>query len=623
MSIKDELVKAENHIFDLRNRIESLEMEPDHDAELVAKLKEQLEDKKKEFFELQKEFDEALAHGQTGHEDAETPDLDAGGTVPDEKNRKERFMDALRNTKKAVKNDYGKSMTRKAVKGVSGSAPIWVFWLALGVHILDVWQEFERTDVLYNNMMALYLLVSIIAYLLVFTREGFFEGTRHWFIFLGLGAIYFFVPFFRGYIPQTFTIFGVDFGTILNLIIIFIPLWPIYIAKHFGYDQGLKVLTIIWAVVLISLVSYYALSADRMELLPDGNIATKYPLQKLMTITGEGAKNLWAGITAPFEIITHNLNESMRSVTDPYYVGRVEQNRYEDLGVKLENVEPLYPSGFRQGDPIIVYADISANTFDNTVVVENRCELENGPNLILGKVTPSAVELGYGEYDYLECVIPTDNINYSIRTNKITIYSLFKFETWGYVTHTWAHRDALRKWKDAGLDPPDELGVERYPTAIYTGGPISLGMVDKNPAEEPLPIDEDTNRLPFFGVTIDNKKLTGEVTQIRDVVFHIPKPLTVDTTSCSHDSVTPAGTDILRKEGIEDVASFQERYNSFHFGLLDERQQEYHTVRCRLDLEGDVLEFLGEGDVVANTFFATAKYDYSLSKKVSIQLLES
>ncbi len=537
--------------------------------------------------------------------------------------RKQGFADFLKNSKRKVQKDYGNSRTKRALgSAMQGSAAKWIFWLAIAVHALDAWQEFQRTEFLYRNMMMLYLVVTVLAYFFVFRKEGAFEGIRHWFIFLGLAAIYFFLPFLRGYFPTAFTVFGIDFGTILNLIIIFVPLWPIYIAKHFGYDQGIRILAVVWALLLIFLVSYYAFFVDRGDLpFQEGELATHYPIQKLMDIVGNGAKNLWSGITAPFVVVKSSFNESMHRVTDPYYSGRVETNKYADLGVKLSDVEPLY-SRFEPGDPIIVYADIAANSFDNIVTVHNGCVLENGPNTIKGTMTPDQVDLGYGEQVPLECRIENTHVNYSYRSSRVLLDAVFTFQTWGYVTHSFMDVDTLRQLKRT-IDVNAELKLDKYPKAVYTGGPVSLGLVEKTPAEEPLAVSVENDRLPFFGVTIQNKELEGTVNRIRKVVLHVPKPLLLDQDTCS----TPyAGMNIpaAYDEDIPEKDAFAQQYNSYVFEDLDKPGMDYLTIRCRLALppgDGAMMDFLGEGNVAVYTFYATAEYDYTLTKKVPISLI--
>jgi hypothetical protein len=157
--------------------------------------------------------------------------------------------------------------------------------------------------------------------------------------------------------------------------------------------------------------------------------------------------------------------------------------------------------------------------------------------------------------------------------------------------------------------------IDSEPEAIYTNGPISLGMVESTSMIElPTPISKQQPLLPFLGISIKNKDPYGSVEKINKITFRVPDPIELDTDNCQP-----------RKAGIEykGKSNGYSNYSSTYF-LEYPSDAPYITIRCPLKLkQGSTTgELLGPGSISLNTFVVFAEYDYVLTRSTSITIEE-
>ncbi|RJQ17363.1 hypothetical protein C4573_04900 [Candidatus Woesearchaeota archaeon] len=482
----------------------------------------------------------------------------------------------------AVGYQMGKGAVQKTAQGIGGTASWlknqgtnnaykWFFWLTLIWHLIDAFgYGFQRTGALYDHAYIVYLIFAILAWFFVFRQPGNFGGAWHIFGYFAISAASIFIPLLRTVIPTGDAFGGLSYGDLFNLFLVLVPAWPVYTAKHFDYFFG--TIKAIWVVILVSFLVVGFIDFGQITAAgPDGNVMS--PLQKVWSVIKEAAKrmmNVALGIPG-------NVTYQIRVAADPYYAAEVEKNKGVQLGVTFGEIEPYY-TYFEYGDPIGGYITVTGRTFVDEAKVTNKCFLDDYEGL----VDPAGFGISELETYYLQCNIgpalgPT-TIDFTKQSHQFTFKSTFNFQTWGYVTYTFMDRDLLRNLRSENKDPVSLYQIARYPEAVYTNGPVKLGLVDiRNPPEQPMAVSKENPILPVFGITIQNSDPLGKVVKINQLTFRIPKPLQLDLTTCN----TKDPKNLQNVHVAEDG-----KYTNYTFVDIPANvNSEYLTVRCRLKME--------------------------------------
>lgn len=469
-----------------------------------------------------------------------------------------------------------------------------VFFLVLfGLHFFDFYAGFQRSGGQVYLFILMYLLLSLFAVFIFTKSKGINNILKNWGVFLIPSAIAVFIPLLRSYVELP----GVDF------ILVFFPAWFLFfivrqdLIKSELIRQAMLVVLLVW--VFIAIV--FAISKLGLENLDAGS----YGIDASTVVSDTwkfvrdafsdlGSKIVFPTLPDPAEFI----NKTLAELTGEKYKGKVEQGRYRELGVKISNIESL-DSVIYENSPLIVWADITARTLeDEEINIANECSISKGTSVLeVGSIRPESFSLIREDFRNLECSLSgREKGQY-----KINFKSTFDFNTLAYVPFYFISQELLNSYRREGVDVNRELDVPEEPMAIYTPGPLSIGI---NSGSQPLGV-EDSFETRVFGVTLDPDWHNGRLLKINELVFALPNELEID--SCS-------GVE------ISDQRVYDEGYTAYVFTDISVAKNSYKTINCWFKVVN--VPSLLVGSLNTRTFLVDVDYTYEVSNHKVINIIE-
>ncbi len=442
-------------------------------------------------------------------------------------------------------------------RGFTANPSITIFIvISLIIHLLDVFSDFRNT----SFRIFAYLILTIAAWLSLFKDQenpGVIDVANIKVpIILSLIAI--FAPYLGGVIPF------LGSSQAFQTAIIFFPAWILYLCFAMGQNWFINICR--WVIVL--LVLFLVLPAFINGFINDlrvEDIETEINVQQTISNT---MRDLSSGINSVVKNIgtvwKDAWNNIIKTATGDYYSGRVDDYEHEPVGVYLEDLEAS-DSKFFEGEKITVWAVLKAKTLNKEININVSCYAKEGDKKIKGDITPkNEFNIAGEEEEYLDCVF--DKLNPGKKD--VTFNAEFNFETMSYLKTYFMDKERFRAFKREGIDVFQHYGISHInPIAIYTNGPVGIGMR----TSEPLPVgiysDQDNNPF-FFGVTIENnwegiiKNITNLEVQVHD---------SLELTNCDHEF------------------EFRENEDGYNiYGLVPDKRTEnirtgkFHSINCRL-----------------------------------------
>ena len=349
------------------------------------------------------------------------------------------------------------------------------------------------------------------------------------------------------------------------------------------------------------------------------------------------------------------------------YTSQVERQQGEELGVIVTNPRSLLPyyEYYVMGQPPNIsvepafenqnvewMATLRARTFASDIPVSLSCVYqrpqgaENRSDLIYGTARPPSLTVRYtGEsmdVFNIDCAVPLAALPYTepnFQAGQFQVRTNFSFETWGYTTYHFMDVEQIRSLRIEGREPAQVLGLRPLSTAIYTPGPVSLGMPQIS-----LPVAVDTNEtvvvpaiVPAMGVTIENAwRGRGQITDIDYVVVQVPLPFTLNTDSSQCSGVGDAEVTVLTDEMFFDPRAYSDSYSGLEgpvavtpgytwyvfTGVGVPERFEFITLRCPVVTPARQGAALLNPDLSPRqfTFVTQARYTYETTNIVPINL---
>ncbi len=501
--------------------------------------------------------------------------------------------------------------------------------LALAIHVLDgIWLGYGRSGSSLFTALAVYVLLALGISIVVGGINGklleFYKVWKYpdlrllWIIVLS----YIFIPMIvfkfsdllisYGVLSSSFGFFGLSMAKSFYLIFLFTPALPIALC-HMTDIRWLKKVSDFYIgawVILFLLMFLINVSVPTIQ----GSMGVDYeePLNRFGnylwgTFTGKNVRDKFGQVYRAY-------NQTKRGLLgEEFYRGRVENNNNEPLGVYIDHLR-LANSQVYEGDPITLWAYVEGKTFmEELVTVYPSCRIagSSGMNAEPAKsIDPKEFDIGYQEQRIVNCEFEGKEPGYYT----LTFSSAFNFETWSYITYTFMKRDTFRKYAQEGENVAQKIGVDQKPTAVYTSGPVALGLASiKQPA---LVSSDDSYLNQAFGVTLSNNWPQGEIYNVERIELLVPNPIKLENCDKSKPMVTEDKRVI---DGVEKPTG----YRKYIFSKDVQARNRFKSVTCRLtiDSEKDISQILGGESYSQKTFVARAVYQYSLeeTKKVSVK----
>ncbi|MBI4450920.1 hypothetical protein HY642_03020 [Candidatus Woesearchaeota archaeon] len=497
-----------------------------------------------------------------------------------------------------------------------------VFFIAFFVHVLDALYRlggasFTLGDNLSITFYLAYLTVAILAlFMLDFdNREQGFKTVAFWWAW-------------SSFLPALLLKLSIAVSWLQIPIAIFMfaaPGWILFFL--YGYRYSPPVITkfgslyaFLWALACIAILfptikasAGTTLGGVEVQGVPAG-VVFKVLYDKVKT----GAIDIYESGWRVYNQTGQRLNETFAVARGDYYTGTVDTKAKEDLGVRLENAKATE----KQFDPdqdIDVFATLKAQTLDADLNISLNCTVAKQ------EIPPEAVKLRPKQKFIVEtmedrdidCIIDrgilTEDGSYSV-----VLQADFNFRTLSYIRAYFMDKDRLRAFKRQNIDPLTEYGVtDKTPTAIYTRGPLKVGM-GLGTSAQPIGLDRAEDETTFtLGVTITNA-WQGKILAINRVAVIIPRGFELlDAGGVPFDVSSCSG--IGEKQGCDDEISSV-------YVLKPKLKDVDKEVTLRMPLRvtsADIEQILGLNPLQTHFFKATVDYVYRLEKGVPITIKSS
>jgi len=498
----------------------------------------------------------------------------------------------------ASARDIGKNFLKWMNNGSTANPSITLFIvISFVIHLIDVFSDFRNT----SFRIFAYLILTIAAWLSLFKDQenpGVIDIANIKFPII-LSSIAIFAPYLGGVLPF------LGSSQAFQTAVIFFPAWVLYLCFAMGQNWFITICR--W--VIVALLLFLFLPTFINSFINDlrvGDIETGINVQQTISNT---MRDLSYGVNSFVKNVgkawKDAWNSLIKTATGDYYSGEVDKYENEPVGVYLEDLQAA-DSKFFEGEKIKVWAILKAKTLGKEININVSCYAKEGDKKVEGSITPkNEFNIATEEEEYLDCEF--DKLNPG--NMDVTFNAEFNFETMAYLQTYFMDKEKLRALTREEIDVFDHYKISHInPIAIYTNGPVGIGMK----TAEPLPVGvySDKENIPFFfGITIENnwegtiKKVTGLEVQVHD---------SLELTNCGD-------YEFEFKEN-------KDGYNVYSF-IYDEQTKnpwwqkiaEYHTIQCRLN-PVDPKSLLGNEPITTRYFRVTASYVYELEKSVRVEV---
>ncbi len=420
------------------------------------------------------------------------------------------------------------------------------------------------------------------------------------------------------------------------------PLWRGHSLKNF---LG----TLIWlfwlVLILISLVQHLGSLEDKFtyDLPEEYKEQAKEQVKQLPLLLKQVGSVFTTKVGALFE------KPIRYAVGDDYYLGMVEKSKEEKIGVYLENLRAAAPQFF-EDEPVSVWGILKARTLrpDKLIHVTTECvavpvsPVPGLQNRIIGDANLAdqttlqhVAEVAHFEHVDLSCEFPPGLLGRGSR--RISFNTTFDFSTDSYVKAYFMDQERLRALIRQNVNPLAQQGItETIPVAIYTDGPIGIGM-ETSRTEHGALVPVTPDHAFRFGITIENK-WEGKIHSLRNVSFKLPVGMrvmpdscdfNVEEVPCSADQVlcvVPAG--VSQPSMVYGVSQSSRRDLSGTVlkrgldvvnRLFASGERRFVSFTCRVGFD-NIEAVLGNVPLATHYFKTAIEYKYVLDKSVTVIL---
>lgn len=237
--------------------------------------------------------------------------------------------------------------------------------------------------------------------------------------------------------------------------------------------------------------------------------------------------------------------------------------------------------------------------------VEMGCQISNSK--IRGEIEPSDIDLFdiQGGGTAIDCTF--DDSRLEKGTEMVDVELKFPFVTKSYIKTYFMDVQRFRDMKRQKLEPLTHYQIkDKKPSAVYTGGPIMIGLG----FEDDLPLTVNTleaeQRSYRVGITLENK-WKGKIAEITDLKVIVPKELIFQCPLFEADeedktlyTLNEVGKKQIKNSGITSVK----------------------TYNCRLSAENAAAarKLLNNIPLITKYVKVTAKYKYELEESTTLKL---
>lgn len=409
--------------------------------------------------------------------------------------------------------------------------------------------------------------------------------------------------------------------TYLPVILLFTPIWALYIALNSDQERWLyRIARFYIFLILIALIIILLGSFSFPSIFESRGVNIAQPLQTFWSALTDSWTKLKEKFATGGFFSWAQWQQKFNATFNPsaiYYQGQVEQNQQQPTGVFITQLTSLYPTTYVGTAPMII-GHIQAMTFLNRPVrLTPSCRLERPDHNFAGTPDPNPadpnaqpLDVNYKLDSDVACTFPVSpNMTAGSYTGVLGIS--FPYETWAYVTETFVSRQAIQNYDVQGKDINQALSIDKTTQSIFTNGPVMVGISTVN---QPIAIDPTSTTGRYlqqrFGFTVANQWSQGTLQHVDSAIVMVPQPFILQNCSPTIWSDTEEGPGYVNYTFTRTPQIY-----------LDPRL-DYSTVTCQLALpsQNAAQQVLAFGTKTPVTFVVIAKYTYEIEKTVPITI---
>jgi len=489
-------------------------------------------------------------------------------------------------------------------KHVSETGGLLLFILAVLIHIADaVWRiSGKEIPIIYMPSIMLYLGMAMFAAITLQDENTFIKRFG---IYLLISLLAYILPF------ANYLSFLQVPKTIIGLIILFAPVWAIYlVSTHATSITGAigAVYIFFWITVLFlsygSMVQPYVMNAEIPGVMP--GLTVSVIVSKAYT----GLQTFAAMPTASIDKIRNEIDKSVqiaKTGVDPTQA-KVDAANKAQVNVAMDMLRLVDANPYTTG-PISIASKFTVKTLDNPTTLQLVCQdkTTNTP----GKIFPQdTFEIETSEIQDIDCVFQPNTLMPGVHT--ITMSSDFNFKTISYIETFFMPEETLRELQNKNMDP---LAGLPQPQATTTNGPINVNI---HPPAAPIPSKED--KKITIGITILNTG-GGKLKKINELYIYLPKGLVLSEESQEIGLYEKISCEDLKEKEICD-ASLAEIYRVSQTKLNSPQYKNIETgteFRMYLTMQ-DYAELIGDAAIKPGSISASIQYEYQIENEINVNI---
>lgn len=350
-------------------------------------------------------------------------------------------------------------------------------------------------------------------------------------------------PNIAGSLVAVFVILALEAGMLFlsarlplaALLAIFIVIMTVLISfsiKPHHTGTGPRPKSTVGMLVLIANIAFFLLilGTDVHKGLVSPTSPVGKTIDSLRTTLLDAPTKFIAGIQAIISGTKASIERQILIGTGDYETG-VEAASTKQLGVFLDNVA-LTDTDVGPDGVIDMYGQLRVESFKTQIdgeplLITLSC-YEQAQN-INGEIWPSA-EYEVEEYESfdIDCLFDANTLGKGSHT--LVLDAQFDFTTSAYIKSYFMDQETVRALRRQQQEPLAAFDItDTSPTAVYTGGPMRIGM---NTGQQPISIIPDRKDLaPTLALTIERNWLDGELVTLKTIRITVPPGLGIKSVS--------------------------------------------------------------------------------------------
>ena len=389
-----------------------------------------------------------------------------------------------------------------------------------------------------------------------------------------------------------------------------IPIWFLFMAVYSLQFKNSKIIKIIVGFVIIF---YFLALVDGYNMWVDINAQMKANPDEIAEAKSF-FRNAFANIAAIPDQLKAEWNRGIEQATGGYYQGKVEENQdpRNGLGVHIDNLQAA-DKEFYQNEEVIVWGELLAKTLEDPIDLSMSCESGTTkgtikPDKLSDPLTKHTIQKL--EQVPFECRFAKDDLK--VGTNNIIVKAEFNFNTLGYLKTYFMDIERMRALRKDNVNPLTQYGIDKVPKAIYTNGPVTLGMGTIDP---PIGLSTTSEGYSYVGITVQ-PQWYGKIKNITSVQIQVPIGL---------DIKDPGKTTFCR-DGFIKIEDNKEGYSIYNMTWGEIKKiktpiDTYKSWRCSISIaSNNAPDILGKTPIATHYYRAEVHYIYEIEKSTTVYI---